>query len=59
MKVPSHISVPPKDFKPRLPGEAKDTGAGKGDMRGRPITVLSDQGRENWDAIFGKKPIAK
>lgn len=32
---------------------------GKTDMRGKRITVLSEQGRENWDKIFGKKPDKK
>ncbi len=34
-------------------------GAGKGDMRGAKITVLSEQGRDNWDRIFQKKTQAK
>lgn len=28
---------------------------GKSDMRGKPVTVLSDKGRDTWDRVFGKK----
>ena len=28
---------------------------GKGDMRGKPITVLSQEARDNWDRIFSTK----
>lgn len=55
-KIPSHISVPPKDFRPTTAAERATMRNGKGDMRGKAITVLSEQGRSNWDDIFGKKP---
>lgn len=47
MSIPSHISVPPKNWS----ADAKPSGAGKGDS---PRNCFSDAYRDNYDAIFRK-----
>ena len=48
-KIPSHISVPPKNWS----ADAKPSSAGKGDS---PRNCFSDAYRANYDEIFRKKP---
>lgn len=47
-------SAPP-DLLPGASSYKLRQGNGKGDMRGSKITVLSEQGRSNYDEIFRKK----
>ena len=46
-KIPSHISVPPKNWSP----DRKPSQNGKGDA---PRNCFSDAYRDNYDAIFRK-----
>lgn len=50
MKVPSHISTPPKDFKAVLPSDVKEPQNGKGN---RPIIGYNNEAyRASYDRIF-------